>query len=298
MTNPLARTTHFCAVSHSTPDAARRPRRSSGSTCSSPAHGATGPGVRVRAPLSPHGDGRRRAAIPPRAPAAARVIPGNIGSDRISPAARSVTGKSPGPWPEVGHRRGEVHRARGSGSRPRRRPPAAVRSTSSRLGTRTTYRCQTCSLPGRVVGSRTPARAGEQRVVDAQRPPGAAAFHRRSRRSLARSTTACSVSSRELKPIGCARTSPGCRGRRAAARRCASSSSSVITAPAVAVGAEVLARVEAGGAPRCRRSRRTVPCRVAPWDCAASSTTSDAAVGERGRQAARTARSGRRGRRR
>ena len=70
VTKPLARMTHFCAVSQSTPDAARRPRPSPGSRCPSPVtgHGAR-PSVGSVGRQPPWRE-RRRAGPRRRAPAA------------------------------------------------------------------------------------------------------------------------------------------------------------------------------------------------------------------------------------
>ncbi len=103
----------------------------------------------------------------------ASVIPGKIGSDRISPAARSATGKSPGPVPQVGEGAGQVHRDRvvdagadpgGVEARPAPRP--AGRPGRRRGATRA--RCP-AAWPGRP----TPCDARRAARRSGRRPHGA-----------------------------------------------------------------------------------------------------------------------------
>ena len=143
--------------------------------------------------------------------------------------------------------------------------PASASSarTRSRSGTRTTYRCQTCSLPGAARRPDDLVDAREQLVVARGARRGARRSSRAAASSLAFSTTACSVSSREFQPTDLvlvlhpaavvAQEPDGLRDRVVVREHGAR----------VAVGAEVLARVEARpGRDADRPGRATVLARA------------------------------------
>ncbi len=126
--------------------------------------------------------------------------------------------------------------------------PAAWSSlrTWSRFGTRTTYRCHTCSLPGRVRGPDHLVHPGEQVVVArgggaaAGVPPGQPPQLRRQHHRLQRVHPA-------VEPEDLMLVLAGPRGRAIIRIRSATSAGRGQHRTGVAVRAEVLARVETGG---------------------------------------------------
>ena len=134
--------------------------------------------------------------------------------------------------------RAAARRAPGRGRRPGRRRGATRRS-----------------LPARPPGRATPCDVGEQLVVAARRPAGAA----RSTRPGGRAWPAARRPARRRAGSSCrrrrARTCSASRGRRVSRTRAAISASSVDHRAGVAGGAEVLAGVEAGRRDDAERAR-------------------------------------------
>ena len=177
--------------------------------------------------------------------------------------------------------------------------PASASSarTRSRSATRTTYRCQTCSLPGSDPRQDHAVDVGEQLVVASRPPRPLGRSSRRAGAAWRRARRACSVSSRELVPTHAVLVLADAA---VVAQRPHAVGELVVVGEhgaGVAVGAEVLAGVEAGGRDRRRASRRGGRAGVAPWDCAASSTSTHV-VADRRAELPRPAPPGRRGARR